>query len=499
MLYIRTTAYNASKTLKRAVESVLNQTYRNFEYYLTDNGSVDNGETRRIVEEYARQDCRIKAFYNEKNHVWDDNKEVLWLPHHIEPDDYFCLLDADDEYTSTFFEDMLTFIEENQLDIAACGSDFIRAEDNELIGGRILSRDLILQGDKFALYFPVYHQFMRTIWGKIFKGKTLIRTIIDPTSPKMPQVYGNDTFFTTYAFRDAKRVGVLAKSLHRYYMSPKSNSYLFNPERSKCDRILRKAAMDFLKPYGPVSQKNMDFLNAVHANATKDTLVVILSTKMPVLEKMKWTKELLSDESVMILFDSVSSAVMEVVTQIRKKILNWLSVQKACGTIEGAEISADIICLLFPKYDAFGYISSLRNKRPDFVARLKGTKWIERNLLNQPILKYVSAGLAFALSDIIKCIIAEDYRKAWNLFLLNNRVKIDPKDEEAYYLLGQNLAAVVEDADAYIYFKIEWISYLIKHTRIEEAKAELNEFEDIASGDERFQQLRNRLEDQGIN
>ena len=138
MLYIRTTAYNASKTLKRAVESVLNQTYRNFEYYLTDNGSVDNGETRRIVEEYARQDCRIKAFYNEKNHVWDDNKEVLWLPHHIGPNDYFCLLDADDEYTSTFFEDMLTFIEENQLDIAAFGSDFIRAEDNELIGGRIL-------------------------------------------------------------------------------------------------------------------------------------------------------------------------------------------------------------------------------------------------------------------------------------------------------------------------------------------------------------------------
>ena len=101
MIYIRTTAYNASKTLARAADSILNQTYGQFEYYLIDNGSTDNGETRKIVEKYARQDARVKPFFNQKNHVWDINKEVIYLPHNIGEEDYFCLLDADDEYSLT--------------------------------------------------------------------------------------------------------------------------------------------------------------------------------------------------------------------------------------------------------------------------------------------------------------------------------------------------------------------------------------------------------------
>ena len=41
MIYIRTFAYNAEKTLERAVDSILNQTYADFTYYLMDHGSTD--------------------------------------------------------------------------------------------------------------------------------------------------------------------------------------------------------------------------------------------------------------------------------------------------------------------------------------------------------------------------------------------------------------------------------------------------------------------------
>ena len=49
MIYIRTCAYNAEKTLQRAVDSVLNQTYQDFEYHILDNGSQDStGELLRM-------------------------------------------------------------------------------------------------------------------------------------------------------------------------------------------------------------------------------------------------------------------------------------------------------------------------------------------------------------------------------------------------------------------------------------------------------------------
>lgn len=495
MIYIQTTAYNASQTLERTIKCVLNQTYGDFRYILVENGSTDGGKTKEIMERYARQDRRIKVYFNEKNHVWDQNQEALLLPHQIGAEDYYCILDADDEYALTFFEDMLRFMERNELDIAACGSNFIHAADNKLVGQKIFPQDLILEGKSFACYFPYYYQFMRTIWGKLFKGKTLKHTILDTASPKIPKVYGNDTFFTTCAFQDAKRVGILAKLLHYYYISPKSASYVFHPDRSKCDRILRQAAFDFLQPYGEISQKNMDFLNAVHANATMDTLMVILNSNISVPDKIKWIKELLNNEGVKVILSSISPDVVKVVSQIRSKTLNWLLMQKECGTAEGAEPSADIISILLPNPEAFEYLIKLKDKRSDFISELKQKKWLEHTLFDQPIIKNVSADLAFALPEVIKAVLEGNYEKAYQVFLSYEEVEIDPKDEEAYYLLGQNLAAAVEDADAYIYFKLEWISYLIDHMRTNEAATELNSFQSIIPDDERFQQLRNRLND----
>lgn len=171
MIYIQTTAYNASKTIGRAVESVLHQTYGEFRYYLVENGSTDGGKTRRLIEEYARSDDRIRPFFNKQNHVWDDNIEVINLPHSISSEDYYCLLDADDEYAATFFEDMLKLMNHYQLDIAACGNDFVHAENGNLLGQRVLQQNLILYGERFSQYFLYYHQFMRTIWGNCLRER----------------------------------------------------------------------------------------------------------------------------------------------------------------------------------------------------------------------------------------------------------------------------------------------------------------------------------------
>ena len=52
-----TSSYNHAKYLPQAIESVLSQTYKNFEYILIDDGSTDN--TWRIMQDYAQADPRI--------------------------------------------------------------------------------------------------------------------------------------------------------------------------------------------------------------------------------------------------------------------------------------------------------------------------------------------------------------------------------------------------------------------------------------------------------
>jgi glycosyltransferase involved in cell wall biosynthesis len=57
--------YNGEKTLRKAIESILDQTYSDFELIISDNASTDNTST--ICNEYVKKDSRIKYFRQEKN------------------------------------------------------------------------------------------------------------------------------------------------------------------------------------------------------------------------------------------------------------------------------------------------------------------------------------------------------------------------------------------------------------------------------------------------
>jgi len=57
--------YNSEKYLNEAIESILNQTYENFEFIILDDCSTDN--SWKIIQEYAKKDKRINIFRNEKN------------------------------------------------------------------------------------------------------------------------------------------------------------------------------------------------------------------------------------------------------------------------------------------------------------------------------------------------------------------------------------------------------------------------------------------------
>lgn len=58
-------AFNAEMFLREAVDSILNQTFGDFEFVIVDDCSTD--ATRQILEEYADRDSRVKLFRNEVN------------------------------------------------------------------------------------------------------------------------------------------------------------------------------------------------------------------------------------------------------------------------------------------------------------------------------------------------------------------------------------------------------------------------------------------------
>ena len=57
-------AYNTEKYISEAIESILNQTLKDFEFIIIDDFSTD--KTWNIIQKYVKEDSRIKAFKNEK-------------------------------------------------------------------------------------------------------------------------------------------------------------------------------------------------------------------------------------------------------------------------------------------------------------------------------------------------------------------------------------------------------------------------------------------------
>lgn len=284
MVIIYTMAYNAEKTLPHTIQSVLDQTEPDWIWYLLDNGAQD--ATGKIIGEYAAKDPRIIPLRNEKNLVFSPETSFLDLPQRHSDTDWFCFLDADDVYTPDFLGEMLAFASKYHLDTAACGFDFVDGATGKITGQRVLPQDMILDTpEEFDLYFPVYHQFMRTNWAKLFSIKVVKQLDI----ARFPSVfYGTDTLYTQEMLRNSRRFGILAKSLHRYYLFPRSLSYQWEPSRIQADQILHRLACSYLiDKCGHISSKNRNFLQAVYSNAVSDTVNVIQNSALSPADKLR--------------------------------------------------------------------------------------------------------------------------------------------------------------------------------------------------------------------
>ena len=148
-----TQAFNAQNTIKRTIDSILNQTSGDFEYYLLDNGSTDN--TGDIIAEYVKIDKRVKPIRVNTNDITNGGAFLTTIIN-LTSAKYLVWCDSDDEYASEFLENMVAFSEENQLDIAACGYRKIDAFTNAVTKHRALSENLVLYGNAFVDEFIKY-------------------------------------------------------------------------------------------------------------------------------------------------------------------------------------------------------------------------------------------------------------------------------------------------------------------------------------------------------
>jgi glycosyltransferase involved in cell wall biosynthesis len=106
--------YNASEFLLEALESLTNQTYKDFEIIALNDGSTDN--SLEILKEYAEKEPRLKIYSRENRGLPKTLNECV----DYAKGEYIARMDADDISLPERFEKQLDFLEKNNLDL--CGT-----------------------------------------------------------------------------------------------------------------------------------------------------------------------------------------------------------------------------------------------------------------------------------------------------------------------------------------------------------------------------------------
>lgn len=303
---VYTQAHNSEKTLCRSLDSVLKQSFRDFTYYVGDNCSTD--QTRKIIREYAQKDKRIRPiYYDVDDQTGSGFWRILCSIEHIRMAaefEWLCILDSDDVYEPEFLQEMLRFGTQKHLDMAVCGSRFIRADSGQQLGARAVPADLVIEKDDFGTYFPVYHQFMRTLWAKLIRRSAVEGADLNALGDN--RSVGADTRLAFEFLRHCQSFGISSKLLHRYSLSSSSASYRLDANRIEADALQHRATMDFLmEKAGAVSPENLNFLYVVYYNAVIDTTNVLLKASNASLEeKLAGLRSLLSTDITLEMLNS---------------------------------------------------------------------------------------------------------------------------------------------------------------------------------------------------
>ncbi len=124
LVSIITPSYNSSKCIAQTIESVLSQTYHNWEMIIVDDFSLDN--SNEIIENYLKKDSRIRLIKLHKNSgpAVARNKAIKEAK-----GQYIAFLDSDDIWLSLKLEKQIQFMENN--DVKLCYSSYYTMDEKD--------------------------------------------------------------------------------------------------------------------------------------------------------------------------------------------------------------------------------------------------------------------------------------------------------------------------------------------------------------------------------
>ena len=250
--------YNVEKYIKKCIDSIINQTYKNIEIILVNDGSTDN--SGKICNDYAKKDCRIKVIHKENGGLSDARNFGI----ENTTGKYITFVDSDDYIEIDYVEYLYNLVVKNKVDISIC-SMFIDSTKKHINQGKKF-KDNIFDTKKCYEYMLLEKGFTISAPAKLYLSE-LFRDIKYPTGMLCED---NGTTYKLIAKCDRIAYGCQSK----YHYVAREDSIMRSTFNPKKNATIKNGANQNDSPFQEI-QANInvneikDGLNAKDANNEK--------------------------------------------------------------------------------------------------------------------------------------------------------------------------------------------------------------------------------------
>lgn len=217
--------YNVEKYIRQCLDSVIAQTYTNWEVICVDDGSSDF--TSIIITEYVDRDSRIKLLEQKNQYAGVARNNGL----SIAKGEYIVFIDGDDFLRKDMLELLVTKAEQTKADIVLCDAFFY----DDLSGViseplYVLNRNLLNQvGEEFCsaeIPLNIFEVCWSVPWNKIFRKEFLLKTELKFQNIKRH----NDEYFNTIALILANKITSVQDRLIYYRRNLPNSLQAYNTQ-----------------------------------------------------------------------------------------------------------------------------------------------------------------------------------------------------------------------------------------------------------------------------
>ncbi|WP_342432776.1 glycosyltransferase family 2 protein [Neobacillus sp. FSL H8-0543] len=205
--------YNSASYLRRSIESVINQSYRNLELIIVDDCSTDN--SLEIILQFADVDTRIKVYQN-NNNIGPGETRNIGIKNST--GEFIQFIDADDCYDINMIEEMYNNIILTNSDVIICDYDKIIDDDQKRTYSiSNLKNKNVKKHNKNnydEMLIKLYDaNLLFDVWNKIYRVD-----IIKNNNLFFPRLsLGEDALFNFSYFQCSNSISYIKKVLYNYY------------------------------------------------------------------------------------------------------------------------------------------------------------------------------------------------------------------------------------------------------------------------------------------